>query len=391
MTGTSYRDIEATEVAEPNVQPQSGRRPRPPRKGSSPLAILFLAANPAKTSQLALDEEARTIGARLRGGDLPTCTRFTTRWAVQCKDLQQALLEERPTLVHLSGHGSGDDGLVFHEDGGRSKAVSTEALRDLFSMFRDSIRVVVLSACYSAIQAEAIASELDVVIGMRARVTDRAALLFSEAFYQALAFGRSVGMAFNLGVNAIKLDGVTHNDDIPVLLQLRGVDAHTLQFSTQTAVDQPQQHGTHRWLVAIGLAVAALGAVAYGVFRWNNQMDSITASLPDAGAYRCEVAIRSMVGCAIENHPGQRRIVFATPEDDGILVHRVEGALVSSGAGCWTAVMETAFSNGVMAPTHQPGGTIACCRSSTGWSGHWTSADGSAQLPFRLWRGGEQR
>ena len=44
--------------------------------------------------------------------------------------------------------------------------VSSAALADLFKVLKDNIRVVVLNACYSEEQAQAIVEEIDFVVGM---------------------------------------------------------------------------------------------------------------------------------------------------------------------------------------------------------------------------------
>ncbi len=46
---------------------------------------------------------------------------------------------------------------------GLGVAVPADALSSLFSLLKDDIRCVVLNACYSADQAEAIAQEIDCV------------------------------------------------------------------------------------------------------------------------------------------------------------------------------------------------------------------------------------
>ncbi|HET8796697.1 MAG TPA: hypothetical protein VFO89_03360, partial [Thermoanaerobaculia bacterium] len=105
--------------------------------------------------------------------------------------------------VHFSGHGAGDDGIVF--EGG---LVSGEALADLFRIFSDTIRCVVLNACYSAIQARQIAQHIDYVIGMSKKIGDAAAIEFSVAFYDAVGAGESIPFAFDLARNAILLAGL---------------------------------------------------------------------------------------------------------------------------------------------------------------------------------------
>ncbi|MEW6182508.1 MAG: CHAT domain-containing protein [Bacillota bacterium] len=187
--------------------------------------VLFLAANPSSSSRLALDEEARAIEEKVRDAKHRDLIAVRTRWAVQPEDLQQALLEDEPTVVHFSGHGGGAVGIVLHAtDLSEERLVTADVLADLFRVLKDGIRVVVLNACCSDVQAQAIVKEIDFVIGMSDSIGDEAARVFAAAFYRGLAFGRSVRTAFELGINELKLVGLGEDDAIPRLLVRSGVD-----------------------------------------------------------------------------------------------------------------------------------------------------------------------
>jgi len=208
---------EGKQMTEPN-------EPSPTTLPASKARILFLAANPETSGRLALDEEARDIEAKIRTSQHRDMLELKTRWAVRTDDLLQALNEDRPVVVHFSGHGSGAGGIVLHEDGGGKRFVKGAALGRLFQAIRDDIRVVVLNACYSEEQAMAIAEVIDCVVGMSDSVGDESARRFSAGFYRALGFGRSVQNAFDQGLAAIALDGLD-DEDVPVLHVRDGVDA----------------------------------------------------------------------------------------------------------------------------------------------------------------------
>lgn len=193
---------------------------------STAMRITFLAANPLSSDRLALDEEARSIDEKVRDAKHRDLVTFRTRWAVRPEDLQRALLEDEPVVVHFSGHGGGSIGIVLHsQDQGAEHLVAEDALVDLFRVLKDEIRVVVLNACYSEVQAQAIVREIDFVVGMSDSVADDAARMFAAAFYRGLAFGRSVQTAFDLGINELRLLGLGDEDYIPKLLVRPGVDA----------------------------------------------------------------------------------------------------------------------------------------------------------------------
>lgn len=185
--------------------------------------VLFLAANPQSTQRLAIDVECRNIEERLKLGPQRPLA-FESRWAVRTTDLQNALLEVSPVIVHFSGHGHGEPGIVLAGNNDTdTKLVDGAALRGLFAAFTDTVKLVVLNACYAEDQATAIVEVVDAVVGMREAIADEAALAFSLAFYQALAFGRPVAQAFALGVNQIELEGRADQRDVPVLLQRKQV------------------------------------------------------------------------------------------------------------------------------------------------------------------------
>src|SRR5258707_13527497 len=181
------------------------------------IKILFVSANPAGTQQLKLDEEAREIEAKIRAPDPPDSLELIGRWAVRADDLLQSLNQHRPHIVHFSGHGNPTEEIVLLDALGKPKPVSKEALVHLFRALKDNIRVVVLNACFSRPQAEAITGEIDCAIGMTRAIGDDAAITFAASFYRAIGFGRSVRQAFNQGMPAILLDGSLEGKT-PVLL-----------------------------------------------------------------------------------------------------------------------------------------------------------------------------
>lgn len=170
--------------------------------------ILFLASNPVGTDPLRLDEEVREIDAGLRRASLRDRFELKQKWAVRADDLRRGLLDEMPSIVHFSGHGSGTDGLVFEASNGAEEAVRTEALAQLFALCANHVECVVLNACYSEVQAAAIARHIPFVIGMGSAIGDRAAIKFAVGLYDALAAGRSYEDAFQFGRNAIDLSGI---------------------------------------------------------------------------------------------------------------------------------------------------------------------------------------
>jgi hypothetical protein len=170
--------------------------------------ILILAANPKKTSPLRLDQELREIDEGLRRSRNRDQFSIEKRLAVRTEDLRRALLDEEPHFVHFCGHGAGADGLIVEDIIGEPQLVKAEALAGLFKLFSNQIDCVILNACYSEIQAQAISQHIKYVIGMKHAVGDAAAIQFATGFYDAIGAGRSIEDAFDFGRNAIELYGI---------------------------------------------------------------------------------------------------------------------------------------------------------------------------------------
>lgn len=171
--------------------------------------ILFLAANPKETTSLRLQEEEREIKEKLRSQGYGKCPIYSSG-ATRPRDIQQAMLDSKPQIVHFSGHGIGEEGLVFEDLDGQIKLISSDALADLAKIFSGrGLECIVLNACYSKFQAEAIVQHIPYVIGMSQALDDRAAIEFSSSFYGAVGAGESIEFAYRLGCNAIALAGLS--------------------------------------------------------------------------------------------------------------------------------------------------------------------------------------
>ena len=213
--------------------------------------LLFLAANPAVTERLAIDEEVRAIENKLRSAGYGAQFRVVYRGAVRPGDLLQYFNQDEPVLVHFSGHGAGADGIVLQDERGEPHVVSTTALAGLFKAMTGGIRVVVLNACFTQEQASAIRKHVPCVVGMRGRVEEQVARTFAEAFYSALAFGKSVENSFEQGKALLALMNLGH-DDVPQLVCRAGVNpAKVILTGPPVENDDPGQ----RWTYVIKLPV----------------------------------------------------------------------------------------------------------------------------------------
>lgn len=174
-----------------------------------PMKILFLAANPEGTSELQLRTELNRIDSSLQKGDVAHKFELVHRWAVDATVLRRVLLDEKPDIVHFSGHGTGAEGLMLVGQDGKPKPATGDALAELFGIVNDEIkrvRCVLLNACYAEEQARAIFQRIDNVIGMRKEVKDDAAIAFATGFYDGLGRDLSISTSFRLGRVAIQFE-----------------------------------------------------------------------------------------------------------------------------------------------------------------------------------------
>lgn len=172
------------------------------------ISILFLAADPTDACRLRLGEELREIQEKLQLAKLRDKFELHQRMSVRPSDISQALLDIYPKVVHFSGHGTDSGALCFENQSGKAHFIQPDALAALFEQFATQVNCVVLNACYSEIQANAIAEHIEYVIGMNKAIGDKAAIAFTIGFYQALGAGRTVEEAYQLGCVQIRLQGV---------------------------------------------------------------------------------------------------------------------------------------------------------------------------------------
>ena len=188
--------------------------------------ILVVAANPLGSSPLQLDQEVKTIQEALRRSRKRDNFVVEYRLAATPSELRRALLDVEPHVLHFSGHGAGEQGLLFVSDESASafyrsdsgevrsraanineiKFVPAQPLANLLQLCEDHLECVVLNACYSDVQGNAISVNIPYMIGMRDVVEDRVAIKFSQGFYDAIGAGKSYEKAFEWGKVAIEFD-----------------------------------------------------------------------------------------------------------------------------------------------------------------------------------------
>lgn len=174
----------------------------------NPIKILFLAADPSNASRLRLQQEWREIEQRLQLARQRDKFLLSPSLSVRIGDITQALFDVEPQIVHFSGHGTTAGALCFENLLGQIQSVEPSALAAAFKLFANQVNCVVLNACYSEAQADAIVNHIPFVIGMNQSISDEAAIAFAVGFYKALGANRSIEEAFESGCVEIQLHGI---------------------------------------------------------------------------------------------------------------------------------------------------------------------------------------
>jgi hypothetical protein len=183
--------------------------------------ILILAANPTSLDLIRTDVEIREIEEGLRSSKKRDFFTLEKKLAVRPRDLQRAILDVEPSIVHFCGHGKKGGGIFLEDNRGLRHEVPPDGLADLFRIFSEKIECVVLNACFTDLQAASIARFIPYVVGMNSGVGDAAAIRFAIGFYDAIGAGMSVPSSFELAKNALILERLP-DSGIPVLLHTKG-------------------------------------------------------------------------------------------------------------------------------------------------------------------------
>lgn len=211
--------------------------------------ILFLAANPISASRLAFDEECAAIERELRMTDGRDDFDFRSKWAVTADEMMRHFNELRPMVIHFSGHGCGGTaersstsrrhvqmactenesrgGIYLRNEHDNPQIVTARALKMMIKVAAPSVRVVVLNACYSSLQANALRTVVDCVVGMSGAICDETARSFAVGFYRALGNRRSIGNAVEQGVATLAAKQLP-DEHLPRCRTRKGVNAKQL-------------------------------------------------------------------------------------------------------------------------------------------------------------------
>ncbi len=173
---------------------------------------LFMSASPVTEKKLRVDEESSRISKRLRQIQSPKVNLdISYEWAVKTDEVQSAIINHQPEILHFSGHGN-QSALCFSDKDGSGVIVAGQAFLDLIQLHSNTIECVVLNSCQSLDICKLMTGKGIFLIGCDGSIGDNAALAFSGGFYEAIADGRTYEEAFNAGKAQVSIEIGAHAD-----------------------------------------------------------------------------------------------------------------------------------------------------------------------------------
>jgi len=191
---------------------------------SEKIRILFLSANPLPTGRILVDEEAREVFERIQEGPYREKFELHKYLAVRPSDLQRLLLMHQPQIVHFSGHGTKKHKIILEGAPGRGKTVDQQGLAEVFALYNNHVRLVLLNACFTRDQARSISEVINYSIGTGKGIGDKVGVAFAGAFYRALGFGKSVKDAFESAKAELALTKIPRSRGIELFVR-KGISA----------------------------------------------------------------------------------------------------------------------------------------------------------------------
>jgi tetratricopeptide (TPR) repeat protein len=252
-----------------------------PLRVEQPLRVLVVSSSPKDKLQLDVADESQrlldaTEKARANGSLI-----VDTLPGATLKTLRTRLQESPVHILHFIGHGDFDErsqaGVLFFEnESGDSKEVTGELLAVLLGN-HPSIRLVVLNACHGArtsqrdpfagVSQSLLRRGLPAAIAMQFAITDKAARVFAESFYGALANGYAVDAALVEARAALYVDELAAEWGTPVLF-MRSPDGRIFDVQHRPLPGPTPSKKSARWVFAIMATLVLL--TASGVLTWRH-------------------------------------------------------------------------------------------------------------------------
>jgi hypothetical protein len=176
------------------------------------LKILFITSDVYEESRVTGDQEYRDVNMVIKYSGQANIQLISLR-AARVQDFTSSIWQEKPNIVHFSGHGSGG---IIHIRGNNDRVfeLSAGSLSDQLEINKEFVEGIVLSACETDTYLEKMVEHLVFAVGMKGKPSNRVAIDFSIGFYQGLAQGYSPENAFKNGLTQLE----AKNQQFPVII-----------------------------------------------------------------------------------------------------------------------------------------------------------------------------
>ncbi len=206
--------------------------------------ILFLGSDPLRAGggPLELNLQLRLISDRIERSERRDHYKLISRMPVKTDEFAEYLDDHQPDVLHFAGHGSSTGGsaetndenligLIVRDVNNQKIALSPEVFIEYMQEFGDSIRGVVLIACYTPLLAKKLVQRVSTIewaVGVSGFFPAEAASQFGAPFYGALAKDKSVHFAFKSAAKTVKALAADAGDQLQLFVR-EGLDARQLR------------------------------------------------------------------------------------------------------------------------------------------------------------------
>lgn len=162
------------------------------QKNVIPFKMVFFGSNPNDTTRLNLDIESREVSNIIRRGEKRI--KLIKEFAITYELFREIILIEKPNLIHLSGHSTGEE-FIFHNAENYAVKVPFSKIASFLDLIRDSIEIIFLNAKISKNSINHFLRVVDYFAGTTELLSDKEAINYSSGFYTAIAYGKTYNEA----------------------------------------------------------------------------------------------------------------------------------------------------------------------------------------------------
>ena len=175
-------------------------------------------------------------------------------------DIQNAIIENKPTIIHFSGHGT-ENFLITHDgkDYGQEDQINNQNFVNIIKRAK-SVKCVVLSCCYSKQLAEDLIKlkHIESVIGTSDEIKNDTCIIFAKGFYLSKANGYTYKEAFENGKDKVSINQISGAS----LLQYHGES--DISITESPIKPLKKKKSTH---VFIAIGIVFLCSLGFWLFK----------------------------------------------------------------------------------------------------------------------------